>query len=153
MNSFGPVVLVSSPNEDSIKQFQSKLVYFYDDLITIRTTSENNTFSLSMFCALDFIDYKYLRQLMPKDFKCAMSKGMILRNPNFMNLEVYSRLMINEEEYEAVINKSGEFRTLIRQHVCPCMIITFTQINVQQTYSGGPSKCFFELGRRMKFII
>ncbi|CAL6111876.1 Conserved_hypothetical protein [Hexamita inflata] len=134
MNSFGPVVLVSSPNEDSIKQFQSKLVYFYDDLITIRTTSENNTFSLSMFCALDFIDYKYLRQLMPKDFKCAMSKGMILRNPNFMNLEVYSRLMIDTEEYDAVLNKSNEFRTLIRQYVCPCMIITFTQIDVQQTY-------------------
>ncbi|CAL6045665.1 Hypothetical_protein [Hexamita inflata] len=24
---------------------------------------------------------------------------------------------------------------------------------VHLTYSGGPSKCFFELGRRMKFII
>ncbi|CAL6043275.1 Hypothetical_protein [Hexamita inflata] len=26
-------------------------------------------------------------------------------------------------------------------------------INFIQQYSGGPSKCFFELGRRMKFII
>ncbi|CAL5996237.1 Hypothetical_protein [Hexamita inflata] len=27
------------------------------------------------------------------------------------------------------------------------------QINLSNQYSGGPSKCFFELGRRMKFII
>ncbi|CAL6015671.1 Hypothetical_protein [Hexamita inflata] len=31
--------------------------------------------------------------------------------------------------------------------------IYMPHLNGIQTYSGGPSKCFFELGRRMKFII
>ncbi|CAL6017194.1 Hypothetical_protein [Hexamita inflata] len=33
------------------------------------------------------------------------------------------------------------------------IVIALTMVILKMIYSGGPSKCFFELGRRMKFII
>ncbi|CAL6108566.1 Hypothetical_protein [Hexamita inflata] len=47
----------------------------------------------------------------------------------------------------------GENACLVRNQQLIVSQVGYAQIYLPRSYSGGPSKCFFELGRRMKFII
>ncbi|CAL6051451.1 Hypothetical_protein [Hexamita inflata] len=51
-----------------------------------------------------------------------------------------------------VITSSQQYKTVRVFNLLSCLLFSVVS-QIMLNYSGGPSKCFFELGRRMKFII
>ncbi|CAL6101096.1 Conserved_hypothetical protein [Hexamita inflata] len=142
MNSIskGPLLLLKSKDADSVKQYSQKLSYLYDELIISKIVNDNEYTYYSMYCLLDLVDYKYLKELAPETATCIMNKKLILKSPSCFSSDIFQSLCFSQDQYERVHEQSQ--LTLQKLQAAPCLIINFSSIQQQQSFIKN--NCIYE---------
>ncbi|CAL6049664.1 Conserved_hypothetical protein [Hexamita inflata] len=142
MNSIckGPLLLLKSKDADSVQQYSQKLSYLYDELIISKIVNDNEYTYYSMYCLLDLIDYKYLKELAPETATCIMNKKLILKSPYCFSSDIFQSLCFSQDQYEHVHQQTQ--LTLQKLQAAPCLIINFSSIQQQQAFIKN--NCIYE---------
>ncbi|CAL6052846.1 Hypothetical_protein [Hexamita inflata] len=121
----------------------------------LKSTDQLQIYNIFQFLLLLLYSSVLEQNAISSTFSCGFNwvKAKInQKTSNFQNLVDYGELPINLS-FLISLDGCGECQTLSVTKKTQCSIIFQKQQQNYLSYSGGPSKCFFELGRRMKFII